>query len=227
MDAGFEAHLRVGGATFDRRDAALLRAIDEHRSLSRAAEALGRSYSRAHERVTDLEAAIGPLVERRRGGAGGGGSELTSAARELLSRYDRLQVAMERTATAEEVVLEGRVVDRDGELVTVETSAGRVRALSVDDAEAVQVVFRADAVTLHGPETAPPAVGTSARNRFRGTVVGVERSEAVARVTVEVEGGLRLRVTITTESLETLDLDEGAPVIATFKATATRATAAE
>ena len=61
MDAGFSTHLRIDGVTFDGDDAALLRAIEDHRSLNAAAEALGRSYSRAHQRVTDLESAVAAL----------------------------------------------------------------------------------------------------------------------------------------------------------------------
>lgn len=224
MDAGFEAHVRVGGETFDREDAALLRAVDDHRSLHAAADALGRSYSRAHARVTDLESAVGPLVDRRRGGADGGGSELTPNARDLLARFTRLQAALDGTASTEEVVLEGTVADREGELATVETAAGPIRALLFEDADEVQVTFRADAVTLHTPEAVPPAVGTSARNRFRGTVTAVEESEAIARVTVAVCDDARLRALITRRSLDTLELCGGADVVATFKATATRAT---
>lgn len=227
MDAGFEAHLQVEEVTFDRSDAALLRAVDEHGSLNAAADALGRSYSRAHARVTDLESAVGRLVDRQRGGADGGGSELTTNARELLARFGRLQAALSDTATAEEVVLEGTVVDRTGELVTVETSAGQVRALLFEDIEEVQVTFRADAVTLHTPDTAPPGTRTSARNRFQGTVVAIDESEAIAYVTVAVTSDLHLRVVITRRSLETLELDPGVDVVATFKATATRATPRE
>ena len=64
MDAGFEAHLQVGEETFDGRDAALLRAVADRGSLNAAASALGRSYSRAHGRIGDLEAQAGSLVER-------------------------------------------------------------------------------------------------------------------------------------------------------------------
>ena len=67
MDAGFDAHLRADGVEFDAADAELLRTIDSEGSLNRAADALGRSYSRAHQRLTELEEAVGPLVARQRG----------------------------------------------------------------------------------------------------------------------------------------------------------------
>jgi molybdate transport system regulatory protein len=246
MDPGFDARLREGGETFDERDARLLRTVDETGSLNAAASELGRSYARAHERLTALEGAFGPLVERQRGGAGGGGSDLTEGARGLLARFERLRAALSGTATVEETVLDGRVVARDGELATVETAAGRVRALA-PDADRVQVGVGADGVTLHAPDDAPSAGGTSARNRFEGRVVAVDRGEAVALVTVAVgdtaaldgdgpdgeradpvgrPDGPTLAALVTVESVDRLSLAPGRPVVATLKATATRATPA-
>lgn len=221
-DAGFEARLRADGVTFGDRDAALLRAVEEHRSLNAAAGSLGRSYSRAHRRLKELEEAFGPLVERTRGGAGGGGSTLTDGARALLARYDRLRAEFTGVAEVGETVVEGRVVERTGELAVVETEIGRMGALTPLEAETVQVTLRADAVTLHAPEDAPPAGGTSARNRLEGVVRAVEVGEAVATVAVEV-GGVTLTALVTRESVERLALAAGTPIVATFKATATRA----
>lgn len=226
MDAAVEPHLRVGDATVDARDAALLRAVAEHGSLNAAADALDRSYSRAHSRVADLEDALGPLVERERGGPGGGGSRLTDDARDLLARFDRLAAALDGTATTERLVLDGRVVDREGEIAVVDTPAGRVRALALTDADRVQVSFRADAVTLHAPTGAPGSDQTSARNRFEGRVASVDRAEATAGVAVDVGVETPLVVRVTTDSLDRLGLAPGDAVVASFKATATRATAA-
>jgi molybdate transport system regulatory protein len=222
MDAGFEAHLRGDEVEFDAADAELLRTIDAEGSLNRAADALGRSYSRAHQRLTALEDALGPLVARQRGGSGGGGSELTDEARELLARFERLRAEFTGTAEVEETVLPGRVVAREGELATVETPAGRVRALA-PEADAVQVAIRADAVTLHAPDDAPAAEATSARNRFSGTVAAIDAGEQVARVLVDTEGDATLAALVTTSSVEKLDLRAGSAVVASYKATATRA----
>lgn len=224
MDPGFEAHLRIDGVEFTGDDAALLRAIDDGGSLNAAASALDRSYSRAHERITRLEDAVGPLVRRERGGEGGGGSELTGNARDLLARFVRLQAALSGTAATEEIVLEGRILGRDGELAEVDTPAGRVRALLFEDGDRVQVTVRADAITLHTPATAPPDAGTSARNRFDGTVTAIERNEAIARVAVDIGAPGPVTALVTIDSLERLGLEPGGRVIASFKATATRAT---
>ncbi|MFC3477492.1 TOBE domain-containing protein [Halobacterium litoreum] len=222
-EAGFDATLVADGVVFDARDAALLRAVDREGSLSGGAESLGRSYSRAHRRLGDLEAAFGALVARERGGADGGGSELTDRARALLDRFARLRAGYEGVAAAAETVFDGEVRSREGELGTVETDVGRLRALVPPDADGVAVPVRADAVTLHAPADAPDAGGTSARNRLDGEVAGVERGDAVARVSVDVGGDDALAALVTVDSVDRLGLEAGSRVVATWKATATRA----
>ena len=227
MDGDFDAFLTRGEVAFGTEDATLLRAIDAEGSLNAAASSLGRSYSRAHERVGTLEEAFGPLVKRTRGGSGGGGSALTSGARDVLARFDRLRIAVSGTIDAEEVVLTGEVIARDGELASCETDAGRVRALAPTDADRVRIAVRADAITLHTPANAPPAAGTSARNRIEGVVREIERAESVGRVLFAPDGSDSppLVALVTVDSLDRLDLSAGSPVVATWKATATRAIA--
>lgn len=220
--AAFEARIGRGETDFDGRDAALLRAVDEQGSLNRAAEALGRSFAHAQRRVVELEGGFGQLVERRRGGAGGGGSELTDTARDLLARFDRLRAEFSGVAAVPQTVLPGRVVGRDGELATVETAAGAVRAIAPPDAARVEVTVRADAVTLIAPSEAPEGDDTSARNRFDGEVTAIDAGETVARVELDVDGA-RLTALVTLASVERLGLDPGTAAVATFKATATRA----
>lgn len=224
MDADFDARLHSGEVSFDTRDARLLSAVDAHGSLNAAADKLGRSYARAHRRLKTLETAFGPLVERQRGGADGGGSSLTEDAHDLLAAFDRLEAGYESVATSEEHVVEGRVVDRDGELATVETPVGRLRALVPPAATDVAVTLRSDAVTLHAPSDSPSADATSARNRLSGAVVAVDRGDAVAQVRVDIGTDEPLVALVTVESVDRLDLAPGSEVILSFKATATRAT---
>lgn len=226
--ATFEASLTADDVTFDGDDAALLRAVAATGSVSGAASELGRSRARALSRLETLETAFGDLVERRRGGADGGGSELTPTARALLARFDRLTAALSGTAGATESVLTGRVDDREGELAVVDTDAGALRALAVGDpgpspGERVQVSVRADAVTLHDPAETPSADATSARNRFDGVATGVDRGDAVVEVWVDVGANDPLAALVTVDSANRLDLTEGSEVVASFKATATRA----
>ncbi|MFB6101113.1 MAG: TOBE domain-containing protein [Haloplanus sp.] len=220
----FDARIGHGDVTLAERDVELLRAVDDHGSINAAATALGRSYSRAQQRIVELEEAFGDLVTRTRGGAGGGGSQLTDNASRLLSRYERLRAEFSGVAETAETVLSGRVVDRDGELATVDTPAGTVRALvpaDSDDGE-VRLTLRADAVTLQSPSASPAAGHTSARNRLEGTVLTVDAGESIALVTVDVGGEVSLSALVTEASVENLNLHRGTPVIVSFKATATR-----
>jgi len=221
-EAAFDAHLAEAGGRFTERDAQLLRAVRVEGSLNAAADALERSYSRSQQRVVELEDAFGRLVERQRGGAGGGGSSLTETAETLLAKLDRLETEFSGVAEVAETVLDGTVVEREGELGTVETDAGLVRALVPAGAERVRLAVRADAITLHAPESVPGSE-TSARNRFSGEVREVVAGEAVARVAVDIGADPDLTVLVTRTSIDTLDLASGDPVTASFKATATRA----
>lgn len=220
----FDARLGEGEVTLTERDVTILRRIDECGSINRAATDLGRSYSRAQQRVVELEGAFGDLVERTRGGAGGGGSRLTDRAWSLIWQYDRLCREFDSIAETKETVLPGRVREREGELATVETAAGTVRALVPLGGEEVRLTVRADAVTLQDPTESTPPELTSARNRLSGTVVDVDASEAVAVVSVDVGTSNPLAAIVTLNSVEKLGLREGTPVVATFKATATRGT---
>jgi molybdate transport system regulatory protein len=86
----------------------------------------------------------------------------------------------------------------------------------------MRFVVRADAVTLHEPSVSPERDSTSARNRLAGTVIGVDADESVALVTVTVGDAVDLHALVTTESIDRLALEVGVPVVASFKATATR-----
>lgn len=224
MDADFEAYLRVDDVAIDHTDIELLRAIEEHQSIHAAANALGRSYSRSHTRVTELEAGLGPLVDRQRGGKDGGGSDLTENAWDLLAQFEHLQAAFESTASVDKVAIPGTVIESDGELATISTPVGRIRALLFEDADKVEVTFRADAITLHTPASVPAEVETSAQNRITGEITNIERGDAIATVVVEPADSLSLRVVVTDRSIQTLGLDIGTTIVGTFKATATRAT---
>ena len=224
MDPSFEAKLRAGDVVFSERDASLLAAIEEEGSLNKAASSLGRSYSRCQGRVDVLESAFGELVERTRGGSGGGGSQLTDDGQALLSRYERLETGFAAVAEVPETVLTGTVIERDGEIADVETEAGPIRAIVPPGADRVTVGIRADAVTLHAPTDAPPASGTSARNRFEGSVESVKSGETVGKVAIDIGAPEPLEVLVTATSQERLALEPGQPVVATFKATSARCT---
>ncbi|WP_336337677.1 TOBE domain-containing protein [Haloarcula brevis] len=222
--ADVEVQLGQGDIALTARDRQLLQAVAAHGSLNSAADALGRSYAHAQRRIVELEEAFGPLVDRSRGGSGGGGSELTATAEQLLARFQRLQAEFDGVATAEETVLSGTVVDRDGELATVETPPGTVRAIVDTEAspgDPVEVGIRADTVTLNAPTEAPEPAGTSARNQFSGTVERIDKGTAIALVALAIDPTTTLSALVTDTSLDKLGISEGSELVASFKATAT------
>ncbi|RBI59833.1 hypothetical protein DMJ13_21315 [halophilic archaeon] len=58
---------------------------------------------------------------------------------------------------------------------------------------------------------------------MQGRITHIESEDGIARVTVDVGADTSLRTLITQTSLDTLGLTEGETVIASFKATVTRA----
>ncbi|MFC4246604.1 TOBE domain-containing protein [Natribaculum luteum] len=217
------AALVEDGVEFDDRDAALLRAIDRTGSVAGAASDLGRSRARALRRIETLEDVFDAVVERHRGGSDGGGSRLTQTGRDLLARYDRLAAALAAAASVPETVLTGDVTAVDGELATVATEVGDVRALQsgVAAGDAVQVRVGADAVTLHAPAEAPRPDATSARNRVSGRVAAIDPGETVLEVDVTVDD-VAFRALVTADSATRLDLESGRDLVVSWKATATR-----
>lgn len=220
---GADARITVEGVTFGERDAALLRTVDRSGSLHAATSTLERSYSRAHARLADLEEAFGTLVTSRRGGSGGGGTVLTDRGRSLLLQFDRFNAALSGVAGTEETAFEGTVTDRSGDLATVETTAGILRAVVPTDVSQVSVAVRADAVTLQDPDDVPAQEATSARNRLTGTVTSVTGGPGTVSVRLNVGARQPLTATVTSDSARGLALDPGREVVAAFKATATRA----
>lgn len=224
LDTEFDAGLYANGVTFDEDDVSLLRAIKSAGSLNGAVERLDRSYSREHKRINTLESVFGTLVDPERGGSTGGGSEITPRAQRLIARFERLKTEFSGVSTVDETVFDGCVVGRDGELGRVWTLAGELRAIVPPDAPKVQVTIRADTVTLHDPTNAPTDSATSARNQFHGTVETLDQGEEVVTVGIDIGAPQLLMALVTRHSAETLALESGSEIVASFKTTATRAT---
>lgn len=227
IEKEYSTKLSVGDVTIDRRDIEMLDAIDQYGSMHKAADALGRSYARLQNRVVEIEDAIGPITERRRGGSGGGGTELTRTAHELRLQFDRHEAELDGVARVTESVFGGTVRGRTGELATVETAIGPIRALVPEDASDVQVTVRSDAVVLTDPDETPPADDTSLRNQFTGTVEQVEPGDAITRVTIRLAADETIQALITKASSDRLALEPERSITVSFKATAARAISIE
>lgn len=90
---GGELWLTIGGEPLGGRGRiALLAALAEHGSITRAAQAVGLSYKAAWEAIDTMNAqAARPLVARVTGGRGGGSTRLTDAGRQLVERFALLE----------------------------------------------------------------------------------------------------------------------------------------
>ncbi|QFU83990.1 TOBE domain-containing protein [Natronorubrum aibiense] len=223
IEKEYSTELAVDDITIERRDIEMLDAIDRYGSMHKAADQLGRSYARLQNRIVEIEAAVGPITERKRGGSGGGGTVLTQTARELRRQFDRHEAELDGVARVTESVFPGTVQDRTGELATVETAIGTILALVPDDAHEVQITVRSDAVVLTDPDETPRADDTSLRNQFTGPVVDLESGDAITRVTIELGADSELSALVTDTSARRLGLELGDPITASFKATAARA----
>jgi len=84
----------------------LLRQVDEKRSISAAARAMGMSYKRAWQLVDVLNRDFGaPVVTTATGGRGGGGAELTDLGRAIVGRYTALEERLNAAASTEVAAL--------------------------------------------------------------------------------------------------------------------------
>ena len=70
----------------------LLKEVEETKSLSAAAKAVGMSYRYAWGIVKEIEKCLGqPVVKAKKGGARGGRTELTEAGLSLVANYKKLE----------------------------------------------------------------------------------------------------------------------------------------
>ena len=80
----------------------LLNKVDETRSISAAARALGMMYKRAWLLIDSLNHGFcRPVVETATGGKGGGGTTLTALGKQVVGRYVALEVRLNSSAKAE------------------------------------------------------------------------------------------------------------------------------
>ena len=115
-----------------------------------------------------------------------------------------------------ETVLPGRVVRISDGVFTAAVEGGEIEAVGdVRTGEHLLCCIRPEHVTL---STNAPPPGTSARNVFPGTIRKITPLGLFHRVRVDC--GFDLAAYVTRQSLETLSLEEGKSVTASFKATA-------
>jgi molybdate transport repressor ModE-like protein len=77
--------------------AEILRNIRDTGSISKAAKAMGMSYSHAWSEIREMSRGLGaPVIETGRGGRAGGSSRLTEAGKEILKKFEKEMEKMDR-----------------------------------------------------------------------------------------------------------------------------------
>jgi len=203
-------------------DVALLRSLEQERSLVAASRRVGISRDRAVYRIGRLERAFGgPVVRGVRGGATHGGTTLT----ELGDRIVRGGFGSVELLDARPVgplthpnLLKGVYRRTPGPEIRVGRSLRLRVAFPAGDGETVSVLLDPEAVVV-----ARRRFPSSARNVLRGTVEAVEREDGERGVVLVTRcSGARLRVAVTEEPVRQLGLRPGVGVWLYVKATALR-----
>ncbi len=120
-------------------------------------------------------------------------------------------------------VLQGQVVGKSDHLLIVKVANNELEiAGEKPKKNKVKITIRPEEITLYKrPES---LVGTSARNRFSGTITGIEPHKTYNYATLQC-GGFKLKVAVTDKSIQKMGLKPGSGVYATFKATAAKLSA--
>jgi molybdate transport system regulatory protein len=196
-DGGAEPQLGLGGSVWFQTGEqmlggaariALLAAIGENGSITRAAKAVGMSYKGAWDAIDAMNNLAGvPLVERAAGGKGGGGTTLTPRGLRLIETWGAIEREhrrfLERAAAA---------CGLGGE---------------------AQASFDSDWAILRRL-----SLRTSARNQLFGTVAAIVRGAVNDEVSIALPGGQTVVAVVTRESTQTLGLAEGVAAVALVKA---------
>ena len=104
---------RAGGRLLVGRERiALLEAVMEHKSITKAAEITGFSYKTAWDAVNAINNLLPrPAFVTRTGGSHGGGAEITDEGRRLILTFRRLKEKLGRISTA--IAADGLEHDQD------------------------------------------------------------------------------------------------------------------
>lgn len=239
--------LRLAGR-LDARFFALLKAIDQTRSLNKAARAAGYSYKGAWLLLDAAQnLARVPLVATTRGG-----SALTPAAHELLAAWAQLAERHARFLHEQEQWLlalphirstlrslamktsarnqfAGRVVALDKGPATTHVTLDIVggaqitAALSTASATRLKLKKGSEAIALlKASEVVLVAdfsgYALSARNQLAGTVARIERGAVSSLVVLALPGGGSVTATVTKDAVDALGLAVGQAMTAAFKA---------
>ena len=98
--------------------------------------------------------------------------------------------------------------------VTGTISMAAVKDLGLEEGkEAVAIIKATEVMVGLGEMT------LSARNKFNGKVIGINKGVVKSIVNMEIEGGNKISATISNNAVEELGLEEGKEAVAVIKAT--------
>ena len=97
MKIGYKVWLDHNGKVFGDGPYELLKRVEKTKSLHKAANEMGMSYSKAWGLIRILEKRLGfDLLEKKVGGRSGGGSSVTLMGRNLMDQYQRFRSEVEK-----------------------------------------------------------------------------------------------------------------------------------
>lgn len=226
---------------------ALIEAVGEDGSITRAAKRLGLSYRAAWDAVQAVNNLFDEaVIVASAGGAAGGVAEITPKGRQVLAAYRRIEAELADLwarlddqggadiwslgmKTSARNALRGVVTSIDGDAVNAEVT------LKIGDGVTITAVITTASVEALGLAIGKPAIAlikssfvilapggeplrTSARNLLAGTVVSRMDGGVSSEVLLEIAPGKTLTATLTRDSADALDLKTGDAAQALIKA---------
>lgn len=94
-----DMRILLGNHVCDQQFMEMLSLIDSTKSLSKAADSMGLSYTKLWKMLKDIESELSiPFVVRQAGGKTGGKSELTIEGQTFLKRYQQMKIELDEQA---------------------------------------------------------------------------------------------------------------------------------
>ncbi|MCB1776749.1 MAG: TOBE domain-containing protein [Candidatus Competibacteraceae bacterium] len=103
-----------------------------------------------------------------------------------------------------------------GDRITALITSKSLEDLGIRDGVDVYALVKASSVMVMAADT---PLRLSARNQLRGVVVKCQKGVVNSEVTIQLTGGETITAIITNESMDALELSEGAEAVAVFKST--------
>lgn len=226
---------------------ALIEAVAEEGSITKAAKRLGLSYRAAWDAVQAVNNLFDEaVIVASPGGAAGGVAEITPRGRQVLAAYRRIEAELSQIwtrldgqgvadiwslgmKTSARNALRGVVESIEGDAVNAEVT------LRVGEGVTITAIITRASVEALGLAVGLPAIAlikssfvilatgeaplrTSARNLLFGTVIARTDGGVSSEVILELAEGKTLAATLTRDSADSLDLKVGDRVQALIKA---------